>query len=194
MLAAYAASMVDSRPIGRPGDGELISFPKRPARATPAELVAEASQPEQAGNEQMLVRANEINYDHTNDRVAAVGNVQIYYSGATLEADRVIYDQKTKRVHAEGNVKLNEANGRVTYGEIINLSDDFRDGFVDSLQTRHARPDPDGRHPRRPQRRQHHGPPKRRLHRLRGVRRRPEEAARSGRSRPPGSSTIRASR
>ena len=60
--------------------------------------------------------------------------MQIYYNGATLEADRVIYDQKTKRVHAEGNVKLTEASGRVTYGEIINLSDDFRDGFVDSLR------------------------------------------------------------
>ena len=37
-------------------------------------------------------------------------------------------------MHAEGNVKLTEPNGRVTYGEIINLSDDFRDGFVDSLR------------------------------------------------------------
>ena len=82
----------------------------------------------------MLVRAAEINYDYTNDRVSAVGNVQIYYAGTSLEADRVIYDQKTKRVHAEGNVRLSEANGRITYGEIINLSDDFRDGFVDSLR------------------------------------------------------------
>ena len=57
----------------------------------------------------MLVRANEINYDYTNDRVSAVGNVQIYYDGATLEADRVIYDQKTKRLHAEGNVRLDRA-------------------------------------------------------------------------------------
>jgi LPS-assembly protein len=82
----------------------------------------------------MLVRANEIHYDYANERVSAVGNVQIYYSGTTLEGDRVIYDQKTKRVHAEGNVRLTEPDGRVTYGEIINLSDDFRDGFVDSLR------------------------------------------------------------
>ena len=60
--------------------------------------------------------------------------MQIYYAGTSLEADRVIYDQKTKRVHAEGNVRLTETNGRTTYGEIINLSDDFRDGFVDSLR------------------------------------------------------------
>ena len=53
---------------------------------------------------------------------------------STLEADRVIYDQKTKRLHAEGNVRLTQADGSVTYGEIMDLSDDFRDGFVDSLR------------------------------------------------------------
>ena len=82
----------------------------------------------------MLVQASEIDYDYTNNRVAAVGNVQIYYGGSTLEADKVIYDQKTKRLHAEGNVRLTEEDGKVTYGEIMDLSDDYRDGFVDSLR------------------------------------------------------------
>ena len=49
----------------------------------------------------MLVQAGEIRYDYTNNSVAAVGNVQIYYGGATIEADQVIYDQKTKRLVAE---------------------------------------------------------------------------------------------
>ena len=82
----------------------------------------------------MLVQANEVNYDYTNNRVAAVGNVQIYYGGSTLEANRVVYDQKTKRLHAEGNVRLTEQDGKVTYGEIMDLSDDYRDGFVNSLR------------------------------------------------------------
>ena len=82
----------------------------------------------------MLVQANEINYDYANKRVAAVGNVQIYYGNSTLEANRVVYDQKTKRLHAEGNVRLTEQDGKVTYGEVIDLSDDYRDGFVDSLR------------------------------------------------------------
>jgi LPS-assembly protein len=82
----------------------------------------------------MLVRADEIDYDYTNDRVSAVGNVQIYYAGSTLEGDRVIYDQKTKRLHAEGNVRLEDPDGKVTYAQIIDLSDNFRDGFVDSLR------------------------------------------------------------
>ena len=82
----------------------------------------------------MLVQANEINYDYANERVAAVGNVQIYYGGSTIEADKVVYDQRTKRLRAEGNVRLTEPDGKVTYGEIIELTDDYRDGFVDSLR------------------------------------------------------------
>jgi len=84
-------------------------------------------------NTPMLVQADEMKYDYTNDTVAAVGHVQIYYGGSTIEADRVIYDQKTKRLRAEGNARLTEADGRITYGQVINLTDDYRDGFVDSL-------------------------------------------------------------
>ena len=82
----------------------------------------------------MLVQATEIRYDYTNNSVAAVGNVQIYYGGATVEADQVIYDQKTKRLRAEGNVRLTEPDGKITYGQVIDLTDDYRDGFVDSLR------------------------------------------------------------
>ena len=126
--ATIAGSIVHSnRSIAQ----DLIAFPKRPgSQGAPGLGIGARPQT----SEQMLVRAAEINYDHTNDRVSAVGNVQIYYSGTTLEADRVIYDQKTKRVHAEGSVRLTQPDGHVTYGNIINLSDDFRDGFVDSLR------------------------------------------------------------
>jgi LPS-assembly protein len=85
-------------------------------------------------NAQMLVKADELNYDYANNRVIAVGNVQIYYNGSRLEANKVVYDQKTKRLHAEGNVWLREADGKIATGEILDLDEDFRDGFVDSLR------------------------------------------------------------
>lgn len=88
----------------------------------------------QTNDGQMLVQATEVNYDYNNSRVAAVGSVQIYYNGATLEADKVIYDQKTKRLHAEGNVRLTDSDGKITYANLLDLSDDYRDGFVDSLR------------------------------------------------------------
>jgi LPS-assembly protein len=83
---------------------------------------------------QMLVQADEMRYDYANDRIAAIGNVQIYYAGATLEADRVIYDQKTKRLRAEGSVRLVDVDSAIVNGEIIDLDAQFRDGFVDSLR------------------------------------------------------------
>ncbi|MGO9045706.1 MAG: LPS-assembly protein LptD [Xanthobacteraceae bacterium] len=82
----------------------------------------------------MLLQAAEIRYDYTNNTVSAVGNVQIYYNGSTVEADEVTYDQKTKRLQAHGNVRLTEADGKITYGQFIDLTDDYRDGFVDSLR------------------------------------------------------------
>ena len=83
---------------------------------------------------QMLVQATEVDYDYNNQRVSAVGNVQMFYNGTSIEADKVIYDQKTKRLHAEGNIRLTDAEGKITYANIMDLSDDYRDGFVDSLR------------------------------------------------------------
>jgi LPS-assembly protein len=85
-------------------------------------------------NGQMLVQATEVDYDYNNQRVSAVGNVQMFYNGTGVEADKVIYDQKTKRLHAEGNIRLTDADGKITYANIMDLSDDYRDGFVDSLR------------------------------------------------------------
>src|SRR5207244_3847123 len=58
---------------------------------------------------QMLVQAVEVDYDYNNQRVSAVGNVQMFYNGTSVEADKVVYDQKTKRLHAEGNIRLTDA-------------------------------------------------------------------------------------
>src|SRR6202022_1771998 len=59
---------------------------------------------------------------------------QMFYNGTSVEADKVIYDQKTKRLHAEGNIRMTDAEGKITYANIMDLSDDYRDGFVDSLR------------------------------------------------------------
>ena len=124
--ALILAVMIGVAASASPSFAQLLTFPPR-EKPTPRPVRT-------GGQDQMLVRAQEINYDYSNERVSAVGNVQLYYGAATLEADRVIYDQKTKRLHAEGNVRLTQPDGTVTYGEIMDLSDDFRDGFVDSLR------------------------------------------------------------
>jgi LPS-assembly protein len=135
IVLAAAVALLASTVDVPPAAAQMV-FPPRPKPPVRA----------QRSQDQMLIRAEEINYDYTNERVSAVGNVQLYFGGSTLEANRVIYDQKTKRLHAEGNVQLTEADGTVTHAEIMDLSDDYRDGFVDSLrldapeQTRFAAP------------------------------------------------------
>jgi LPS-assembly protein len=84
----------------------------------------------------LFVEAEEVVYDNDNNRVEARGNVQLYYGSRSLEANRVIYDRGTRRVFAQGNVKLTEANGQVTFAERFELTDDFRDGFIDSVRVR----------------------------------------------------------
>lgn len=125
VLAASLAAVAAPPSASAQGVGNLLHFPSRPQLPKP---------PPQPPNAPMLVQANEIRYDYTNDTVSAVGNVQIYYGGATIEADQVIYDQKTKRLRALGNVRLTEPDGKITYGQTIDLTDDYRDGFVDSLR------------------------------------------------------------
>ena len=90
--------------------------------------------PRVAGDGQMLVQAVEVDYDYNNNRVSAVGNVQLFYNGTSVEADKVVYDQKTKRLYAEGNIRMTDADGKITYANAMDLSDDYRDGFVDSLR------------------------------------------------------------
>jgi LPS-assembly protein len=108
-----------------PASAQSFTYNPNPPRPRP---------PRVAQDGQMLVQAVEVDYDYNNSRVSAVGNVQLYRNGTSVEADKVIYDQKTKRLHAEGNVRMTDADGKITYANIMDLSDDYRDGFVDSLR------------------------------------------------------------
>jgi LPS-assembly protein len=126
VVAAIGLGLCGTPALAQVTPAPLLHFPYRP-KAAPATPMPPANTP-------MLVQADEMKYDYPNNTVAAIGHVQIYYGGSTVEADRVIYDQKTKRLRAEGNARLTESNGRITYGQVINLTDDYRDGFVDSLR------------------------------------------------------------
>lgn len=132
VLSCFAAVLIGMFAVGTAhAQTDFFKFEQRPAkqRSTMTKPGGAAK-----GDKQMMVQATEVQYDHVNSRVNAVGNVQIYYDGSTIEADKVSYDQKTKRLRAEGNVRLTEPGGNITYGDILELNDDYRDGFVDSLR------------------------------------------------------------
>jgi LPS-assembly protein len=131
-LACIAVALLGSATVTPAlAQTDFFKFEQRP-RAT--KKPATVGRPTVQGDKQMMVQASEVQYDHVNQRVNAVGNVQIYYDGSTIEADKVVYNQQTKRLRAEGNVRLTEPGGNITYGEILELNDDYRDGFVDSLR------------------------------------------------------------
>nr|WP_244568091.1 LPS-assembly protein LptD [Bradyrhizobium erythrophlei] len=122
MFAAVIGGAVAS---ATPASAQSFTYNPQPTRPVA---------PRVANDGQMLVQAVEVDYDYNNSRVSAVGNVQMFYNGTSVEADKVIYDQKTKRLHAEGNIRMTDAEGKITYANIMDLSDDYRDGFVDSLR------------------------------------------------------------
>ncbi|GJD94244.1 LPS-assembly protein LptD [Methylobacterium iners] len=101
---------------------------RRPAQATPS------AKPSAKPAERLLVEAQELIYDNDNNTVTARGNAELTYGPRTLQADRVRYDRKTSRVFAEGNVRLTDETGAVLTGERMELTDDFKNGFIDALR------------------------------------------------------------
>ncbi|MBQ0820629.1 LPS-assembly protein LptD [Microvirga terrae] len=103
------------------------------AQATLNEAIAGRAQ-SGSGQDRLLVDAKEIVYDNDKNTIAASGDVQMNYQGRTLQADRVTYDRNTGRVFAEGNARLTDASGTVATGDRFELTDDFKNGFIDSLR------------------------------------------------------------
>ena len=99
-------------PVDRAERRRSSQFPKRPKRRhRPAESACQAARATVATSRCSCGPTRSTTTTPTSAS-SAVGNVQIYYNGSTLEADKVIYDQKTKRLHAEGNVRLTEPDGQ----------------------------------------------------------------------------------
>ncbi|WP_244442033.1 LPS-assembly protein LptD, partial [Bradyrhizobium diazoefficiens] len=124
MLAIAVVIATGFGPVVK-ASAQNVSYNTQPPRPKP---------PKAANDNQMLVQATEVVYDYNNSRISAVGNVQLFYNGTSVEANKVAYDQKTKRLPAEGNIRMTDAEGKITYAETIDLSDDYRDGFVGSLR------------------------------------------------------------
>lgn len=85
-------------------------------------------------NQKMLVTADQLEYDYQRETVAAVGTVQIYYDGSVLEANRVVLDRRANSLRAQGNVRLRDRDGKLVTADTLELTQDFKQGFIDSLR------------------------------------------------------------
>ncbi len=99
------------------------------APAAPPPATAPAKPPDK-----LVIDADELIYDKDKNTVTAQGSVQLFYQGRLLQADRVVYNRVTKRVYAEGHAKMTDEHGDIVYGTRFELSENFRDGFIDSVQ------------------------------------------------------------
>lgn len=81
----------------------------------------------------LYLQADELIYDTDGDSVIARGNVEIYYNNYILTSDEVVYNQSAGTLTAVGNVTVKEPNGSILRADRYTLTDDFRDGFVQSL-------------------------------------------------------------
>lgn len=82
----------------------------------------------------LLLEADTLVYDRDNEVITAVGNVRIDYDGNRLVAREVAYDQRSGRLMARGDVEILHSDGNRSYGDVVDITDDFRDGFVDALR------------------------------------------------------------
>lgn len=82
----------------------------------------------------LMLAANELVYNKDTQKVTAVGGVQINYAGYQMVARRIEYDQKTGRMMAYDNIELIEPGGNRIYADKLDVTDDFANGFVDSLR------------------------------------------------------------
>jgi len=73
---------------------------------------------------------DELVEDSWNNRLVARGNVEIRFFGEILLADEIIYDRRARKLSARGNIMLQEADGKVSRADAMNLHNDLRDAFV----------------------------------------------------------------
>ena len=128
-LLAFLPTSVDSN-LG-------VSLTLTPAKAQEiqaTDIFSETAAP--SADEQLLLESDELTFDNDRSLVVATGNVQIAYGESALVADRVEYNQQSGRLIAYGNVEILEPNGNRIFAQEIDITDDFKDGFVSALNVR----------------------------------------------------------
>ncbi|MDY8110465.1 LPS-assembly protein LptD [Fulvimarina sp. 2208YS6-2-32] len=83
---------------------------------------------------QLFLEADTVTYDSDRSVVTAAGGVQIDYGDYKVVARNLVYDQKTRRLMVSGDVELQQPDGNRIYADQLDLTDDFRDGFVQALR------------------------------------------------------------
>ena len=99
-----------------------------------ASPVHAAQKPENGAQNKLLLRADRIVYDTSENVVSAEGNVEVDYNDHILLARRLIYDQKTDTLTASGNLSVLSPEGNVAFADRVELTEGMRDGVLDGFK------------------------------------------------------------
>lgn len=81
----------------------------------------------------MLLKADEVDYDINNAVVTARGHVEIDYNNRILMAEQVSYDQNTDVVMASGHVSVMAPDGSVAFADHVTLTDQMKNGVLEAF-------------------------------------------------------------
>ena len=124
MLSSYAVSAPTV--FGKDPTADNAAFGvNTPAKSGKVTVPADAK---------LVLSSNELIYNKDSQMVTANGAVQINYGGYKMVAQQVVYNQQTHRMMALGNVELITPDGNRMYGDKMDVTDSFSDGFVNSLR------------------------------------------------------------
>jgi LPS-assembly protein len=82
---------------------------------------------------QMMLRADQVDYNLNTAVTVAHGHVEIDYNDRIVQAEQVIYDQNKDVVTAEGHVVMMAPDGNVVFATHAVLTDQMRDGVIETM-------------------------------------------------------------
>ena len=82
---------------------------------------------------EMLLQADEVDYDMNAEVVTARGHVEIDDAGRILLADEITYDEKADKVDATGHVSVLDEKGNVAFADHVTLTDRMRNGALEGF-------------------------------------------------------------
>lgn len=111
--------------------------PATPSSATPARSPTQApasptpvTAPDADSPAPTLIRADELRHERDLGIYSARGNVELTNGPRVVLADMVSYNERTDTLTANGNVRVVEDDGTTYFANYVELSSDFKDGFV----------------------------------------------------------------
>ncbi|PWR23683.1 LPS-assembly protein LptD [Zavarzinia compransoris] len=87
-----------------------------------------------AGEGPVQIIAEEVIYNPNTKTVTATGKVEVSQGDRVLMADKITYFEDSRIVAASGNVSLLEPTGEVLFADYVELDDQLREGFVQTIR------------------------------------------------------------